>query len=44
VTQSNGRIIGKHKQTFNAFFMPIYCFIHDFVAQADSIKTVAVPT
>jgi len=34
----------KHKQTFSAFFMLICCFIRDFVAQADSIKTMVMLT
>jgi len=33
----------KHKQTFT-FLMLICCFIRDFVAQAGSIKTMAVLT
>jgi len=31
----------KRKQTLSAFFMLICYFIRDFVAQADSIKTMA---
>jgi len=33
----------KHKQTFSTFLMLI-CFIRDFIAQANSIKTMAVLT
>jgi len=34
----------KYKHTSSAFLMLIFCFVRDFVAQTDSIKTMAVLT